>query len=64
MKDYTGIREVKVFDDADNLNSALRKNWVLLDIAHFENKVFFIAGRYFITETDFSSSAFKREGTI
>ena len=64
MKDYTGIREVKVFDDADNLNSALRKNWVLLDIAHFENKVFFIAGRYFISETDFSSSVYQHEGTI
>ena len=64
MKDYTGIREVKVFDDADNLNSALRKNWVLLDIAHFENKVFFIAGRYFITEIYFSSSVYQHEGTI
>ena len=64
MKDYTSIREVKVFDNADNLNSALRKNWVLLDIARFENEVFFIAGRYFITETDFLSQSFHHEGTI
>lgn len=63
MKDYTGIREVKIFN-TEELNSALRKGWVLLKILQNEDIISFVAGRYFITEADFSLSVYKREGTV
>ena len=63
MKQYSGIREIKVLSDPDRVNELLADCWELLEIYKTEDGVMFVVGRDFYKSFGELCPYFAYEGT-
>lgn len=60
---YSGIKEIKVLDNVDEVNELLEDWWELLELFKKDDSIMFVLGRRFYQSLEELRSNYNGEGT-